>query len=410
MFMRSLGSKQSKGNLQAIAGNFAALGALLALSTSTTAMANDSIGETLIAADVMVVTSPSDLQATNDLNAIGGTRLRAIGGTRLRAIGGTRLRAIGGTYLRAIGGTRLRTVEDSGQLQAIGGTRLRSIDDAELLAIGGTRLRAIGGTRLRSDDGDAELLAIGGTRLRAIGGTRLRAESADSETVAIGGTRLRAADDMSSVQAIGGTRLRAVDESANLNAIGGTRLRSIDESNSIQAIGGTRLRAIGGTRLRAIGGTRLRTADVASEAASGNLSDITSGPVLIGEDTGYDIYVFGPVTAVSIDSYEISVLNQSIDVSSAEGVDSIHDIQIGTMALIVGNSSTGEGIIQISDEWFVPGSSVVAILGTVASESASTGQLKLTNGVVVDYNVTLSQNRGALPAIGDVIFASGVAY
>ena len=366
---------------------------------------------TYIVATQVITLSTSEADETSGLQAIGGTRLRAIGGTRLRADSSGELEAIGGTFLRAIGGTRLRDADSEAEQLAIGGTRLRSEIESEAQAIGGTRLRAIGGTRLRSDDSN-ELFAIGGTRLRAIGGTRLRSESSEGELHAIGGTRLRAiggtrlrSDDVHSVQAIGGTRLRASETNSSLEAIGGTRLR---------AIGGTRLRAIGGTRLRAIGGTRLRTTDTLdsggpSFAANNDGSSPLGTSVALLLDPGQTVgfFAYGPITAISQDQLQISILGQDIALSSELSADLA---QIGQVALVAGSSGSSDGILVMSDEWHVAGATNVSLLARVTSTDATTATFTLEGGVIVDYSQLLADDVGFEVSTGSQVMVSGVAY
>lgn len=375
--------------------------------------------DVLLQAEIAIVVESSDYrvdpgESAHEVSAIGGTRLRAIGGTRLRAIGGTRLRAIGGTYLRAIGGTRLRS-EQSEELQALGGTSLWAIggtrlradhDEAHLYAIGGTRLRAIGGTRLRSDHEAAELFAIGGTRLRAIGGTRLRgAEEEIYQSLAIGGTRLRSTD-IQSTHAIGGTRLRATSTDSELSAIGGTRLRSIEDTSNSLAIGGTRLRTIGGTQVHSMAPSVAFSSD--NQYRESSTPEQTSAQAfLLDSSTGYDVFVLGPVT--SQNDAEIAVLGISVDATSLNSAEQ-QSSSVGKLALLIGNSSSGEAVFLPSEEWFIAGTTNVAVLSRITHVDHASGRLTLSPGLVVELGPVLASRSISDFAAGQLIFVSGVAY
>jgi hypothetical protein len=392
--------------------------ALGAFSASSPALSAET-GTYVVASQVVTIAS-ADTGSGSALHAIGGTRLRAIGVTTLRAEDSEELQAIGGTFLRAIGATRLRAGDDSSEQLAIGLTRLRSDDESAAQAIGGTRLRAIGGTRLRSED-SSELVAIGGTRLRAIGGTRLRSDETDSAVHAIGGTRLRAiggtrlrSDDVQFVQAIGGTRLRAIEDSHDLNAIGGTRLRAIEDGSSVEAIGGTRLRAIGGTRLRAIGGTRLRSTNdseptIAATNSPNLASSEQSAPValLVDVDDTIDVFAYGPVTAISADPLQISVLGQVVDLT---GQSNVGTPQLGQVAIVAGSSRLQDGIIVWADEWHVPGSTNVSVFARVIDTNPALATFTLEGGITVNYSNILSTQYSFEAVPGTRVLVSGVAY
>lgn len=341
----------------------------------------------IVASQVMTI-STSEASEGSAALAIGGTRLRAIGGTRLRAEESEELQAIGGTFLRAIGGTRLRNADGSSDQLAIGGTRLRSDEESASQAIGGTRLRAIGGTRLRSDD-SSELVAIGGTRLRAIGGTRLRA---------IGGTRLRAADETQSVQAIGGTRLRAIESDSSVEAIGGTRLR---------AIGGTRLRAIGGTRLRADGEANGAVASDSAQLSTAAASISAPVALLLGPGDSVDLFAYGPITAVSEDQLQVSVVGQPVELP--EGL-AIGAAQLGQVALVAGSTGSQASVIVLSDEWHVPGVTNVSVVARVIGTDETTATFTLEGGVVVDYSNMLAKDAAFGVTVGNQVLVSGSAY
>ena len=199
------------------------------------------------------------------------------------------------------------------------------------------------------------------------------------------------------LEAIGGTRAKA---------IGGTRAKAIGGTRA-KAIGGTRAKAIGGTRLLAIADTQVRSLGTAQLADSvhqlGILNQFESAPVkFMGEE--YDWIVIGPVQPTA--QGEASVLGYNVDIGGQ--VQSLFNDQ--TMVMVGSRHSDGATIALATNDTFVSGVTEVLTAARIKDIDASSGQLVLTSGVVVDYTQLLANPDHPEVRQGDYVFVQGHLY